>query len=609
MQFKLLPLTLASVGVLSGCALTDLKKPTTLETSTLSTAVKRQENTSLKNIGNMVEDTDQVYIPVKKVMVKKSSQWLKNIKITMDVAPGTPLPELLKGLAGNGINITSGLPLDSYVYQSGYPLKGLDAETAIRAILTDVGLDYTVDSSRKLITIRPISSKTWNITTGSRKTTYTSGITPITSSGSMAKTGSSSSGSSSSSSSASEKTAGSGVSTVSSGDDFWTALKEELDKRLTILVPKVNTPASATATTSAPALATAVPSVPGLPGSLQTAAPVAPIPQVPALTTVKSDTEMVERKVGTYAINPATGAVTVSAPSWMLEELDTYFANVRKMYNTELSFQGEVVMLTTTQEKSEGLDVASFAQFASKRYGLLVKNNGLGGVTLSSTPGSLIPNVATGPNVLSGSTLGLVSAADGLQIFNAYFSTLGKVTSIQKPIITTTSGVPGDFRKLTTRYYNTVSQDAGSASSSGTGNASAVATKNEIVAQDYGTVLRVYPTVDMLTGLVRVQIELVQTLTAGTTTLRQTVAAGNTVTQVDSPIGNVTRIVYQGEALLKDGDVVVAGGQTDEAETGDKNGVTGLSDNIGGAIFGKTNQTSSKNLYYFTLKVKVNPRQ
>ena len=602
MQFKLITSVVAGASLLSGCALTDLKKTTTLEQNSASVAQQRQENTSLKNIGNMVEDTDQVYIPVKRVTTKKSSQWLKGIKVSMDVAPGTPLTELLKNLASNGVNITSSLPLDSYMYQSGYPLKGLDAETAIRAILTDVGLDYSIDSSRKLITIKPLGSRTWYIPTGSRKTTYTSGISPITSSGTMAKTGSS--GSSTSSSSSSDKTAGTGVSTVSSGDDFWTALKDELDKRMTVMVAKVSAPAAAPVASS-PATPVGIPGVPSLPGS---AAPVAPIPPVPSLNTAKSDTEMVERKLGTYAINPATGAVTVSGPSWMLDDLDVYFTNVRKMYNTELSFQGEIVRLTTTQDKSEGLDIASFGQFASKRYGVLVKNNGLGGVTLSANPGSLIPNVTTGPNVLSGSVLGVVSAADGLQLFNAYFSSLGKVTAIQKPIITTTSGVPGDFRMLTTQFYNTVSQEATTTSSSSTNTTPAAAIKNEIVAQDYGTVLRVYPTVDIATGLIRVQLELVQTVRAGVTTLQQTVATGNSVQQVESPMGLITRVVYQGEALLKDGDVVVAGGQSENTETANKSGTTNLMDNVGGALFGKTSEAKEKNLYYFTLKVKVNPR-
>ncbi len=631
-------LSLAAVTLVAGCATPssyDMNTP--LRTEAQRKAVEREAVTQVTAPQSRVVESDRAYIPV---MARKVSEhaWLRQMRVTVQTGRDpVPMSEVLRALARQGISITSEMPLDRFQY-SGFSLNDVDAESALRAIVASVGLDYQADASRKLVVIKPMSSRTWYLNIGNRRSNFSAGGNtagnPSTSNTIAELLLKQAGAESKSNSSQSGGAASAATTSVSSQDDFWTSLKSELDARLKLMLPdptKTTTQAAAGAPAMTPQLAgmlpPLVPPANGQPGQTASAPPQVAgqaavagaqgaagqqannLLQMPAQVAAPQSSDGIlsysSRQVGTYAVNPETGAVTVQAPHWVLQDLDLYFARVQSMYNTDISFQGELIMLTTDSKRSEGLDISSFAKFANNKYGLAYANNGLGGVTVSfPNGGSLIPSLTAGGG-LPGPLLGVQSLVDGLQVFNAYLTNMGRVSTLQKPVLTTTSGVPADFRRTVTKYFNTVSQQA---ASSGTGSA-AVGTQNTLIPQDFGTVLRVNPRIDVATGLIRAQIELVQTTQTGTQSVPQTVTSGNSVSQVPTQLPVVSRIVYSGEALLRDGDLVVMGGQTEDLEDTARQGVTGLMDSQAvGGVFGNSLRTTSRNVFYFALRVTVNKR-
>lgn len=615
-SFVLVPLA----ALITGCASTaPFDDQSALRKELANTAVARDTAPAVLAEDNRVLETPGAFIPLQKRKYEETT-WLKDIRVQLQMgtvhSQRVTLSEVLRMLAKQGVNVTSELPLDRYYY-TGYSLNDLDAESALKMILTSAGLDYQVDSVRKLVVVKPMGSRTWYLNIGNRKSTYASGTSG------EAQSTSSGSGTSSTVNSAlnteKSRAESTGASTINSADDFWGSLKAELEARLKVMMlePQVsqNTAAPVVTAPVASAGLSLPPMIPpppmGADGKASVAKPTLTMPTAtaPALAVAQPASSeglnYVSKTVGTYAINPETGAITVQAPHWVLDEMDTYLKRVQSMYNTDLVFQGELIMLSTESSKSEGLDISSFARFANQRYGVVFKNNGLGGVTLSFPQGSLLPTVATGPMALAGPALGITSALDGLQIFNAYLTNLGRVSSLQKPVLTTTSGVPADFRRTVTRFFNTVSQQA---ASGGTGGA-AVGTQNTLISQDFGTILRVNPRVDVATGLIRAQIELVQTTQAGTQNVTQALTSGDSVQQVETQLPIVSKIIYSGEALLRDGDLVVMGGQTEDTENNTRDGITGLMDAPAvGSVFGKAAKQKTRNIFYFALKVTANKR-
>ncbi|MDO9179232.1 MAG: hypothetical protein Q7U16_13080 [Agitococcus sp.] len=623
-HYSHIALAIATLVALSGCV--SVGQDSSLKREVNATSTLRQTAPIVLVKQQRVVETPGAYIPL--IPRKVSNQaWLKAIQVKLVPSDKQPLAlsEVMRMLSRQGLNITSELPLDRYTY-TGYSLNEVDAETALRMVLGSVGLDYSVDLERRLVVVKPLSSRTWYLNIGNKKTTYEAdgsagGALNATASASSSSGGLTSTGLVSSS----------GSSHVSSSDDFWASLRTELESRLTIMLPDVQKTALAVPAVQTAGLAPIVggPSfvspgqasaplasttVPPTPGTLGTYLPPVTLPSVQAYpganVQAPADTSgglsFSPKKVGGYAVNPETGAVTVQAPHWIMQELDSYFGRVQEMYNTDLLFQGELVLVTTDSQKSEGLDISSFAKFAKSRYGVGYTNNGLGGVTLSTPKGGL-PTIAAGPGALAGPLLGVASALDGFAIFNAYLTNIGHVTTLQKPVLATTSGTPANFRKTITKYYNTVTQEAvGVAGATGL---AALGTKNVLVPQEYGTILRVNPRYDVATGLIRVQIELLQTTQTGIQTIPQALTAGNTVETLNAVVPNVSKLVYSGEALLRDGDLIVMGGQTEDTSTSTRDGITGLMDSsVVGGVFGTAKQSTERNIFYFALRVTVNKR-
>lgn len=581
---------------------------------------------------NKVRFSDNVVLPVVEVAAEVEDNWLskKHLQLKNDKRRPLSLQEIVKMCFDQGIYITSAqLSLDQYTY-SGLGFADMGVEAGLRIILGPMGLDYDLDEKTKTIVIRPMASRTWYLNVGNRRTSFgsnsaSSGAVGIATAGGVTgqqgqtgqgqqQGGQGGSGQSTQSQTSgaqgqngqsqgatvaqSSASAPAGTS-ISSTDDFWGSLRAELTSRLEVLLPNQN-PAQDNANQPqgqvVPAIAPLGTPNMVMPGQQAQNAMPGSGNQPGGATDL-----FTRKKVGTFALNPETGAITVQAPSWVLNDLDKYLSRVRDMYNSLISFNGEIVMVTTDDNASEGLDISSFARFAKARYGLAYSNNALGGVTVNFSGNSLIPSISSNNAPISNTLLGVVSPLDGLQVFNNYLRNYGTVKIIQKPLVAVPSGVPGEFSKTVTRYFNSVSQNT---ASGGIGQAS-VGTQNTLTPVDFGTSLRIYPRLDVSTNLIRAQITLNQTIQSGTQTVQQSLNSGNNVVPVSQPIPIVTRLLYQGEALLADGDLIVVGGQTDDETDSTDGGVPGLKDGILSPIFGQKSSVKRFGTYYFAVRVSV----
>lgn len=578
-------------------------------------ARQKVEVLAARNTTSRVTEVSSLIVPVAKIPKAQidGTAWLRAKRLNLDLKEPVPLATILQMLADRGVNMVVSVPqLESYSF-AGTVTQG-DAETVLRVVLGSVGLDYETDDVRHIVTVRPMASKTWVINLGNRQTSYASGSGGGRGAAAQgASTGMGTANSNNMGSSATQNGAGVGsVSGNNSGsgiggnggsqgamlatntgmngtgiqtrDDFWGSLSVELQNRLSILAADQ---AGAQYAQQQPLMSQAM-------GGYTPIQPVSPMGV--------SNSQSARKQIGTFALNPETGAITVQAPHWVLSDLDKYFAQVQRMYNADISFQGEVLLVTHTRTDSEGLDVSSFGKFASGRYGAIVSNNALGGVTVNFADGN-IPNVVAGAQPVAGALMGVASAADGLQVFNAWLSEVGRVSVMQRPVMTTTSSVPAEFRREFNRCFNTVSQEV---ASGGVGNA-ALGTTNTLQCKDFGIALTINPRYDLSANLVRAQISLNHILPAGEQIIQQTISSGENVRAVPTRIPLETRASYSGEALLRDGDLIVIGGQTEDSSSLDENGLPGQQGALSG-IFGSKRANRETKTYYFALRVSVKPR-
>ncbi len=575
-----------------------------------------------------VAEVKGALVPVAPAVPQTRSEWLRKLRIELDVRNPVSLWAVIEKLSGQGINVISDLPLGTYTYVGR--VNPTDADTALQAVLGSVGLDFEADDARRTVVIKPMSQRTWYVNIGYRKATFSSdgqaasgappaasgaapgsSLTPgsgmATSAGATyGQTGMAPGGAATPGMSQNQGAPGGGLqplaplavggTAVTAADDFWTSLSIELTSRLSVLVPK--------------AMVAGIPQGPNLP-PIPGGVPVpTPLPMYMSGSVTSGGQSAGEshwrRQIGSYSLNPATGAVTVQAPHWVLSDLDAYFKWIQDMYNTDITFLGELVLVTSTRSDSEGFDLAAFTSWASGRYGAIVSNNALGGVTVTLPSPGVPVSVSAAQQTVGGPLVGLryQTATDALQIFNAFLSELGKVSVIQRPLVTTTSGVPGVFAKKFTDYYNTVSQQA---AAGGTGSA-ATATQNTLVPVELGTELRINPRIDLATGLIRAQLTLSQSIQSGIRTIPQTITFGNNAQTVNTSIPLITRQNLSGEILLRDGDLIVVGGQTEDNATVNDNGLPGEEGPLGG-LFGVKKASRGAQTYYFALRVAVSRRK
>ncbi|CAB3919481.1 putative outer membrane porin HofQ [Achromobacter xylosoxidans] len=547
----------------------------------------------------------------------KQHAWLRAKKVTYVPKNAVSAMEILKVLRAHGINIATSLPLDNYLY-SGLGVTQLDGETALKTLLLPMGLDYQLDNQAKVVEIIPMRSQTWTINIGNRTSSYSSATTDIDDEdgsptgagmGGVGNTGAANRRNSSDGDGGNKN-----MNTVTSTDNFWKSLSNELCSRLATLIPTAANN-NGVSLNAAPQIQGGSPIVPGInPGMAIGGRVGADAGGGGAAScggqSAGGNSLYTATRIGLPSMNPETGAITIQAPGWLMKQISPYMDSIQAKYNTQITFDVEVVEVTTSKRSTRGLDIASFARFAKGRYGAVVTNNILGGATISFPGGgSQIPSVNVPSTSLAATPttlLGVSSAADGLQIFNAYMDTQENTRTIQKPTVSTTSGSPAEFDYRTTGHYTINSQQAAYGTNTG---AAATATQNILVPYSTGMRLRINPRYDSTSGIVRAQVSMLLKKVVGWDSSNQVITAGEKVVQIPQRIPIINKQTNNAEVVLRDGDLILLGGLSQENTNDLGSGIPGLKDvPVLSAVFGNENNSGSKTSMYLVLRVGITKR-
>lgn len=615
-QFQKTAIGLAALVTFSACSTTSMTKQNATDiTETrahLQTIIEETKGAKPSNFTEQTEPSISIKPLGAQQQEAKAKEWLTNIKgITLDPAKNAAIPAtaIIRMFRDKGINIVTSLPLDLYTY-NGFGVTNVNAETALIVFLGAMGLDFDIDNARHLVTIQPLTPQTWIFNIGDRRTTFSagnstdstsssnSGIAASTSTQSAppqqsmgGNTGSQGGAAMSSASTSSSTPSGTqATNTFSTNDDMWKALSAELSQRLTILVPKTNLPGAAATTAIVPAISNPM--------------------QFSQAQQAQTDISSLynTQTVGRFSINPVTGAVTVQAPKYILKTLDAYLTKAQEMYNTTITFEGELVTVSTTNNISEGIDWAAFNNLSSGAFTSVIQNNILGGAVITPATGtSAVVNALTIGNSAipgAGTLLGITSATHKFAMFNAFLSSIGQLKVKDKPIITTTSGTPVRFRNTVTRRYSQFQQNA---VGGGVGSA-AVASNTILVPYDTGMTLRLNPRYDAYTGLVRVPFSLERIILSGWEAQSNPIVTGSTVQIINTRTPVLANTSNDGELLLKNNDLVVVSVMTEDTDDNTDSGVTGLIDSPLKALTGQGARNKSTTTYYFALRVTVSKK-
>lgn len=584
----------------------------------IAQAQRAAENTS----GFYIDDEPAISVqPLsEEAQAAASKAWLTQIRVTL--GPGKekriPGPELIRMLRTDfGLNITTTVPLDAYSY-SGFGVSNADAETALQILLGTMGLDYDVDNKRKVVIVQPMKPRTWILNLGNRRTSYSSGVQQASGTGAvgaspapftppMASTLAGSTGSTTSAATAmGSQNSNPSTTGIAVKDDFWASLNQEIKQRLTILVPRAPvTPGAAPGANGAP-MPTPMP-------TQQFGAQVGGMPGQQTLmggSAVGGTDLYVPQAVGNFTINPETGAIWVQAPSFVLKGVDEYITKIQEKYNTLITFEGRIVTVTSTKNISEGLDWTAFNSLAGGEFTSVIQNNIIGGAVISSAVGTnnAASSISIGNTALpgGGSVLGVMSASKQFALFNAFLSTYGLVKVVDRPLVNTTNGMPVKFEKRQLSYFPRYNQTA---ASGGVGSAT-VATTNEDVPYTTGVTLTLNPQYDSQTGLVRAQFSLQRVIQTGWSEKINYLTTSTGFQSIPSRTPKLSDSGNEGEFILKDGDMIVVGGSTEDTEDNSDNGITGLMDTpLGGVLAGSRARNKASTTYYFAIRVTVKRKQ
>lgn len=549
----------------------------------------------------------------KKIPINRSP-WLTEKRVSMKVGSPVSGMQVMRMLMAQGLNMTSTLPLDSFTY-AGYGFTSVDAETAMRLIFPAMGLDYVIDNDRRIITIVPMRPRQWTLNVAANRSTnfksssmagtldvgseLASSLSAASGAGGGSAGGMLGGGGAAAGASGSGEDDSQGESKVESASDFWKSMREELETRVNVLVP----------VSSGNIIPATISTAAGMPINGMPALPMGGMAE-PAATPAAGVDMYRKQALGVVSVNPDTGTITVQAPSWLQDEIDNYIKGVEREFNTSIHFEGRLILVSTTKDKSEGLDLTAFASFANGELGMIINNNPAGGITISQPLGNLTPGnppvMTPGGDVFGSTGLGFSKlTGNPANLFINYLEEMGDVNVMQRPAITTTSGSPAEFRRIETDLFSQVSQS----SVAGT-EAASVATTNTQIPIRFGTLLRVNPKIDLDTGLVRTQLTLNVSVPSKEKIIDQYLTSPDGVTKVPTTITLPANIDYNGEALLRDGDTIIIGGQTEESSTNTGSGLTGF-EKTGplAGILGSTKKSDRVSTYYFVLTAKVYDRE
>ncbi|MEQ9131896.1 MAG: hypothetical protein RJQ08_03545 [Salinisphaeraceae bacterium] len=585
-----------SVSVLAGalvlgCVTTNAPKGLEADANETMREAREMISASTPNVSVV----DAPYVDPTPIKVDEY-EWLRRIPVSITEPKGAiSARELVRALNAQGVEFSWQLPLGSYYY-TGAGISDTDALTAMTVLFSSMGLGFKVNTDPNYVTITPMKSRTWDINIGNRSTSYGSELLAESGNDDAAAGGGAGAGGAGGGAGGQGGVSGltaltggnedTTTTSVNSDGEFWGAIEAELTERMTVLVPVASE-------VGAGGVSIEGFEAPGRQAQQQRAQA--------ALASSRGGGELFEeRTIGRFSVNPATGAITVQAPDYVLDQVGDYIEGLSAELNTVLEFEGRLVLVSSTRDEAKGLDLGVIAGLASSRFDAIVSNNALGGVTIS--PPNLGGLIGAAPNALTQSVVGgrYVGSDTIVQAFLGYLEQHGDVKTVQKPFLSTSSGVPVSFSQNDRTYVNLISENT-------TLNQTTAQTTrtNNLIPFQFGTSLRLNPQYDAIKDVVRTQISITQILRSGILTIDQVVSNGNGTQVINTDIPLDRTISYQGETLLKDGALVVVGGQTLQDYRSNSSGVTGLKDSPVGAAFGKSSENEIVSTYYFLLSVRV----
>lgn len=591
------------------------KEKVTKEVSAIDSML-RQDDANIKRDSAFVVYRDSNYGQVISVDVEKElrakASWLDK-KISMLISKPVSGLEILSMFREKGINIVSDLPIENYMYR-GHGVNDLSIENALKTILVQMNLDFKIDYGSKIVRIVPMPWKTYNVNIGQRTSNFTASanidgqasIVELVESGGEGDSG------------------GNRTHDIStnSGEDFWVNIEKEITDKITVLIPtSTSIPVSSedkgfsgesiSVETDAESVEKQIEQgnklfeqfekdlidseelEKSLNELYSKSTSLNGGSSEPAGTTSGAFYE--EQKVGRISINPETGVIHVQAPWWIHEDLKKYFSMIDARYNTQISFEGRLIQFTTTADQQRYLDVSMFSR-TLEDYGFVYQNNPLGGLTLQKAGKEQWERVM-GAEGLGGPLAGAYRKDKGFGLFAGYLDSFGEVVTIERPRVSTTSGVPAMFRNMTTRHFNIPSEEASD------GEGGQPARTNNPKAVNIGTVLVVNPTYDPRTGILRVQLGFNQSRQTEIQTLPSVFEGGS----LEIPV--VSENNYSGEVVLRNGDTIIVGGHIMDHSSYDNSGIPKLHDApVLGNFFGEKHRQGRVTTYYFVLTVNMERR-
>jgi hypothetical protein len=480
---------------------------------------------------------------------------------------GISLSELIKVFKSYGINVSSSLSLNDYQYK-GFSINSTDARTALEIITSSMDLDFSVHNGSQgpYVNIEPIKSIEYTLAVHNSVIEFNLSESGFDAGDSLSSL--TSGGGESAQTTGSPNSQSDSRTNVKITSNFWTDLDVELKQRLTRLVPVRQRPDSDKANQ-----------------------------QARNVSNINDNQRLTEIQIGTAFINKSTGRITIQAPSYAREQLLTYLQHLDRMLSTRIEINGKIIVVTQTNAESKGFDLSSLIKFGSD-YGLMFSNDIYKQIQINNPAEGIPFNVS-----LEGATAaaGIVSNDGLFSVFNAYVESQKNIRTVLEPKLSTTSGTVATYSRespyLFTNFQgSTTSNDSATTTSS----------ENNIVPINFGINLRVYPIYNAKSDTIRTVVDLVQVFQSTIQTIDQTVNGQIIKTEIPVP----DKVTIQSINIIKNGGMVILGGQEIDTQDQLSQGVTSLKNSYIGGLFGNSQNNGQNSKYYFVFSAKaISPSQ
>lgn len=537
--------------------------------------------------------------PVQPKAISKDSLMLDKLKeVKLSLVVGNEpisLKEVSRALEAQGLRVSSRINSDSYLYD-GFSIRNTDALTVLEIISATTNLDFEVNetpSGEVFVTWVPLKAQSYKLNIGPRDNSMFmasnsgGGVNNLQGNNNQQDNNNQQGGSDGDSSNQQNSFGGSSnISTSSTSlsyvDQYWDNLQEELEQLMIRLVPVETNNTSR--------------SVGGQINSLvddQFSQQV-----ISTGAEVSNNGEIFkEVKIGRVVPNPSTGNVTVMAPRSIRQEVIRYLQQEDAELNTMVVVRAQVLIVNDTDDQTRGIDWSAVATGGNGEF--LFSNDVFGNVTVNQDAGFL-DVIAQGAT--ANTFLGYQNADRTIQAFLANLESITDTKTLQMPVAQTTSGVPVSLAVTEEEIEVLVSTQEGISE----GGAVTGGANNQLVTFEFGTNIQLIPRYDAQRQFIRTRVNMDIQLRRGTALRNQVINTEGDVQQIELPLRG--SVQYQGEALIRPGQLVVLGGQRAETIETTETGIPGLR-NIPflGKLFGTEREGVSEVTYYLLLSAEAVP--